>query len=59
MQLQSLRILETENQEAADQLESVVRQGQKLLEQIQSALTDIAQAQLDMQHLTKSLNNKE
>lgn len=52
-QLQSLRILEQENQEAAERLEAVVRNGQVLLEKIQAALSDIAQAQLDMQHLTK------
>lgn len=52
-QLQSLRILEQENQEAAERLEAVVRNGQVLLEKIQTALSDIAQAQLDMQHLTK------
>lgn len=51
-QLQSLRILEEENQEAAEKLETVVSQGQDLLEQIQAALSDIAQAQLNMQHLS-------
>lgn len=55
MQLQSLRMLEAENQEAAERLEAVVRRGQDLLEQIQKALGDIAQAQLDMQHLTKAV----
>lgn len=54
-QLQSLRILEQENQEAAERLEAVVRNGQVLLEKIQAALSDIAQAQLDMQHLTKAV----
>lgn len=54
-QLQSLRILEQENQEAADRLEAVVKNGQILLEKIQAALSDIAQAQLDMQHLTKAV----
>lgn len=54
-QLQSLRILEQENQEAAERLEAVVRNGQLLLEKIQAALSDIAQAQLDMQHLTKAV----
>lgn len=48
-----MRILEQENQEAAERLEAVVRKGQELLEQVQAALSDIAQAQLNMQHLTK------
>lgn len=59
MQLQSLRILETENQDAAEHLELVVRRGQDLLEQIQAALSDIAQAQLDMQHMTRNLNKEQ
>ncbi|XP_022905576.1 mediator of RNA polymerase II transcription subunit 21 [Onthophagus taurus] len=59
MQLQSLRILENENQEAARNLEEIVAKGQDLLEQIQAALSDIAQAQLEMQHLTKGFNNNE
>ncbi|XP_017768911.1 PREDICTED: mediator of RNA polymerase II transcription subunit 21 [Nicrophorus vespilloides] len=54
LQLQSLRTLETENQEAAERLEVVVKRGQDLLEKIQAALSDIAQAQLDMQHMSKS-----
>lgn len=54
-QLESLRILEKENQDAAQRLEAVVRNGQDLLEKIQAALSDIAQAQLDMQHLTKAV----
>ncbi|KAJ8978787.1 hypothetical protein NQ317_015511 [Molorchus minor] len=53
--LTSLRILEQDNQEAAERLEAVVRNGQELLEKIQAALSDIAQAQLDMQHLTKAV----
>lgn len=52
--MQSLRILEVENQEAAERLEAIVHHGQELLEKIQAALSDIAQAQLDMQHLTKA-----
>ncbi|KAB0791809.1 hypothetical protein PPYR_03609 [Photinus pyralis] len=59
LQLQSLRILEAENQEAAERLQAVVQRGQELLEQIQAALSDIAQAQLDMQHLTKLVNPNE
>ncbi|XP_056635434.1 mediator of RNA polymerase II transcription subunit 21 isoform X2 [Diorhabda carinulata] len=58
-ELQSLRILEQENQEAAERLEAVVRNGQELLEKIQAALSDIAQAQLDMQHLTKAVTKSE
>ncbi|XP_044260919.1 mediator of RNA polymerase II transcription subunit 21 [Tribolium madens] len=58
VQLQSLRILESENQESAERLEAIVRKGQDLLEQIQAALSDIAQSQLDMQHLTK-VGNKD
>ncbi|KAL1500735.1 hypothetical protein ABEB36_006181 [Hypothenemus hampei] len=54
LQLASLHQLEVENQEAAAQLDAVVRSGQQLLEKIQEALSDIAQAQLDMQHLTKT-----
>ncbi|XP_023017775.1 mediator complex subunit 21 [Leptinotarsa decemlineata] len=53
LQHASLRILEQENQEAAERLEAVVQNGQQLLERIQAALSDIAQAQLDMQHLSK------
>ncbi|CAG9104172.1 Mediator of RNA polymerase II transcription subunit 21 [Plutella xylostella] len=52
LQVQSLRRLETENKEAAEQLEEVVRQGEILLEKIQGALSDIAQSQLDMQNPT-------
>ncbi|KAK4878407.1 hypothetical protein RN001_010913 [Aquatica leii] len=59
LQLQSLRILEAENQEAAERLQAIVQRGQELLEQIQAALSDIAQAQLDMQHLTKVNNATE
>ncbi|XP_030747385.1 mediator of RNA polymerase II transcription subunit 21 [Sitophilus oryzae] len=54
LQLASLQQLEQENQEAADRLDAVVKSGQELLEKIQAALSDIAQAQLDMQHLTKT-----
>ncbi|XP_066149189.1 mediator of RNA polymerase II transcription subunit 21 [Euwallacea fornicatus] len=57
LQLASLRQLEQENQEAADRLDAVVRSGQELLEKIQAALSDIAQAQLDMQRLSKAAMN--
>uniref|UniRef100_A0A0K8TKA4 Mediator of RNA polymerase II transcription subunit 21 n=1 Tax=Tabanus bromius TaxID=304241 RepID=A0A0K8TKA4_TABBR len=49
LQVQSLKRLEQENQETADRLEEVVKSGEMLLEKIQAALEDIAQAQLDMQ----------
>lgn len=48
-QVSSLRRLEQENQIAAERLEEVVRKGELLLEQIQAALSDIAQQQLDIQ----------
>ncbi|XP_063697706.1 mediator of RNA polymerase II transcription subunit 21 [Culicoides brevitarsis] len=47
LQVQSLRRLEVENQAAAERLEEVVRKGEMLLEQIQSALSDIAQSQIE------------
>ncbi|KAL0818139.1 hypothetical protein ABMA28_008663 [Loxostege sticticalis] len=56
LQVQSLRRLEAENKEAAEQLEEVVRQGEILLEKIQGALSDIAQSQLDMQNPLLILN---
>ncbi|KAG6455333.1 hypothetical protein O3G_MSEX009165 [Manduca sexta] len=56
LQVQSLRRLEAENKEAAEQLEEVVRQGEILLEKIQGALSDIAQCQLDMQNPLLILN---
>lgn len=52
LQTQSIKLLEVENQEVAQQLEEVVRAGELLLDKIQSALGDIAQAQLDMQFST-------
>ncbi|CAG0883264.1 unnamed protein product [Darwinula stevensoni] len=51
LQASSLRILEQENQEAARQLSEVVRKGEATLAQIQGALHDIAQSQLEMQKL--------
>ncbi|KAI5696353.1 mediator of RNA polymerase II transcription subunit 21-like isoform X2 [Diaphorina citri] len=47
LQLASLRKLEQDNQGAAERLEDTVRRGELLLEQIQAALTDIAQSQLE------------
>ncbi|XP_055375500.1 mediator of RNA polymerase II transcription subunit 21 [Condylostylus longicornis] len=49
LQNQALKRLETENQIEAERLEQIVQNGELLLEKIQSALEDIAQAQLDMQ----------
>ncbi|XP_050544095.1 mediator of RNA polymerase II transcription subunit 21 isoform X3 [Daktulosphaira vitifoliae] len=49
LQVASLRRLEQENQVSAERLEDVVRKGELLLEQIQAALSDIAQQQLDIQ----------
>ncbi|CAH1723443.1 unnamed protein product [Macrosiphum euphorbiae] len=49
LQVASLRRLEQDNQLAAERLEEVVRKGELLLEQIQAALSDIAQQQLDIQ----------
>ncbi|XP_055295040.1 mediator of RNA polymerase II transcription subunit 21-like [Sitodiplosis mosellana] len=48
LQAQSLQRLEMENQEAAKRLEEIIDRGQKTLEKIQAALSDIAQAQLDI-----------
>ncbi|CAH0713922.1 unnamed protein product, partial [Brenthis ino] len=56
LQVQSLKRLESENKEAAEQLEEVVRQGESLLEKVQGALSDIAQSQLDMQNPLLILN---
>ncbi|XP_046740318.1 mediator of RNA polymerase II transcription subunit 21 [Diprion similis] len=50
LQVASLSRLEQENQDAAEQLEETVRQGEALLQRIQAALQDIAQSQLDMQN---------
>ena len=55
LQLAALQRLELENQEAAKQLEDVVAQGEKLLVQIQQALHDIAQSQLQSQMLETSV----
>ena len=50
-QAASLQRLEAENQEAARKLEEVVSKGETLLTQIQQALHDIAQSQLQAQAL--------
>lgn len=48
LQAAHLRQLEQENRETAAKLEESVRRGEKLLEQIQSVLQDIAQSQLQL-----------
>lgn len=55
LQIESLRDLEEENNKAAYQLELIVQRGEHLLEQIQNALTDIGQTQLE----AKQLDNKD
>ena len=60
LQSAGLRKLEGENEEAANKLESVVQEGTAVLEKIQSALHDIAQAQLEIQKvqaLTEDISN--
>lgn len=57
LQHQCLRKLEQENQEAAERLEEVVRKGEILWEQVQASLADIAQSQLEMQHITAGSTN--
>lgn len=49
LQLNSLQMLEIENQDAANKLEDVVKNGENLLLQIQRAQNDIAQVQLQCQ----------
>jgi mediator of RNA polymerase II transcription subunit 21 len=44
LQVQSLRQLEVENQEAAERLEEIVQKGEKLLERIQEAQANIFKA---------------
>lgn len=51
LQAVHLKQLENDNREAAKKLEEAVKKGEKLLQQIQSALQDIAQAQLRLQTL--------
>lgn len=55
VQLAALQRLELENQDAAKQLEDVVAQGEKLLVEVQQALHDIAQTQLQSQTLETSV----
>ena len=51
LQLKSLNQLEIENQEAAQNLDEVVKRGEQLLQKIQEAQHDIAQVQLQCQAL--------
>ena len=51
LQAVSLTKLETENADAAKKLENVVSQGGAILSEIQSALHDIAQSQLEIQKI--------
>ncbi|XP_067929918.1 mediator of RNA polymerase II transcription subunit 21-like [Watersipora subatra] len=51
LQMSALQRLEVENDQAARNLEKVVKAGEEQLEQIQKALSDIAQAQLTLQAL--------
>lgn len=48
LQAAHLRTLEQENRETAAKLEESVKKGEKLLEQIQAVLQDIAQSQLQL-----------
>ncbi|KAL6266017.1 hypothetical protein P5V15_002869 [Pogonomyrmex californicus] len=57
LQVASLSRLEQENQQAGEQLEEVVKQGETLLQRIQVALQDIAQSQLDMQNPISTVIN--
>lgn len=57
LQAKSLQRLEQENQDAAWKLEDVVKRGEVLLEQIQQALRDIAQSQLETQRLQDCIMN--
>lgn len=51
LQMTCLQTLEQENAKAASQLEEIVRKGEAVLQEIQAALHDIAQSQLDTQKL--------
>jgi len=55
LQLASLRRLEQENHETALKLKDVIERGEKLLDRVQSAMTDISQAQIEMQKLDQGL----
>jgi len=51
LQLASLRRLEQENHEATHKLREVIERGEKLLERVQGALSDISKSQMEMQKL--------
>ncbi len=51
LQEASLQKLEKENADAAQKLGDVVKQGEAILQEIQSALHDVAQSQLEIQKL--------
>ena len=57
--MSALQRLEGENDSAARNLEEVVASGEQLLEQIQSALSDIAQTQLKLQALENHESQQE
>ncbi|XP_065561486.1 mediator of RNA polymerase II transcription subunit 21-like [Artemia franciscana] len=56
LQVASLQKLEHENFEAALKLESVVKEGETLLEHLQKVLHEIAQSQLQSQDVTMDTN---
>jgi len=49
LQLASLRRLEQENVDATQKLKEIIDRGEKLLEKLQGALSDISKSQMDMQ----------
>lgn len=53
-----MRRLENENREVAQRLEETVIRGEALLEQIQTALQDIANSQLKMQCLQSNSDSQ-
>lgn len=53
-----MRRLENENREVAQRLEETVKRGEALLEQIQTALQDIANSQLKMQCLQSNSDSQ-
>ncbi|XP_050409443.1 mediator of RNA polymerase II transcription subunit 21 [Patella vulgata] len=57
LQIASLKTLEQENQESARKLEDIVHHGETLLLQIQAALHDIAQSQLNCQAMMSGQEN--
>ena len=57
LQAAALRKLEAENDEAAAKLKAVVDEGEATLKEIQSALHDLAKAQLEIQKLSVLWSN--